>query len=343
VLAERLANQKLTDSTLRKPEEIVGWLGAVQAQDYIGAKWALALRGRDLTDTDIERAFAAGRILRTHVLRPTWHFVTPGDIAWMLALTGPRVQRLNRGYARALELDDRTLVKARRVVERVLEAGTPLTREELSGALRRARIEATGQRLGFVLIDLELQAVICSGPRRGKEFTYALFSERVPVTRGMTRDEALAQLATRFFQSHGPATLRDFAWWSGMTVRDAKAAALLARVEPLTTPLSLQIQPGASFLLPNYDEYLIAYRDRSAVIDPGRTRNLGVFTSHEYPHQLVIDGRVAGSWRRTITEKALTVEVWPYRKLTSAQRTIVNEQASRYGDFLQLPLTLRLT
>jgi hypothetical protein len=341
LLKIRLENQKLTGSRLEQPEDVVGWLGAVQAQDFTGAKWGLALRARNLSDEAVERAFTEGRILRTHVLRPTWHFVRRDDIRWLLALTGPRVQRMNRGYARTLGLDDQTLTRARRVVERVL-AGAALTREDLSAALRRARLEVTGQRLAHLLMDLELQALICSGPRRGKQFTYALLDERVPPARPLSRDEALAELTTRYYRSHGPATVKDFVWWSGLTSTDAKAGVALTGVKPLVAPPSLQRAANAHYLLPNYDEYLIAYRDRSAVIDPDRARNLGVFTSREHPHHLVIDGRVAGSWKRTISTTAITIAVWPYRRLAPRHERAVRAQAARYARFLNVPCDVQI-
>ena len=342
MLNDRLKNQKLIGSTLQQPQEIVRWLGAVQAQDFAGAKWALALRAPDLSDAVIEKAFTDGKLLRTHVLRPTWHFVTPADIRWMLALNASRLQRISFTYGKRLGLTTAILTKARKVVESALEGGHTLTRAELSARLARARIQATGQRLAHLLFDLEQQAVICSGPRRGKQFTYALFSERVASVRAFSRDEALAELATRYFQSHGPATVRDFAWWSGLTMGDARLAIRLANVSPLATPPALQRAPKATFLLPNYDEYLVAYRDRGAVIDPARARNLGVFTSLEFPHQLVVDGRVAGSWRRGLTDKALTLDVWPYARLSKPSMTAIGVQAARLAAFLDLPYSIRM-
>lgn len=341
MLSARLRNQKLVGSSLRRPDDVVRWLGAVQAQDYIGAKWALALRGRGLSDAAVEQAFNDGRLVRTHVLRPTWHLVTPDDIGWMLALNASRLRRLNLTYAKRLELDANVLTRARQIVERAL-AGTPLTRAEIAAALRKGRIVAAGQRLAHLLFDLEQQAVICSGPRRGKLFTYALFSERVGSPPSKTRDEALAHLAQRYFQSHGPATLRDFAWWSGLTMADARRGVAAAGVEALDRPPELQHAAGATFLLPAYDEYLIAYRDRGAVIDPARARNLGVFTSQEFPHQLIVDGRVAGSWQRQVTGTALTIVVWPYRPLSSQLMKALQRQAARYGQFLGLRHHVRL-
>ena len=336
MLATRLHNQKLVATNLLQPEDIVSWLGAVQAQDYIGAKWALGLRATDLTDAAIEQAFAAGRILRTHLLRPTWHFVTPSDIRWLLALTGPRVQAVNRGYGRRLGLDDRVFTRARIVIERALEGGNHLTRKEIAAALRRARITVDGQQLAHLVGDVELQAAICSGPRRGKQFTYALVAERAPHARVLSRDEALAELTRRYFQSHGPATMRDFSWWSGLTMKDVRAGTAMTRVEVLASAPQPDSVRGANYLLPNYDEYLIAYKDRNAVIDPARARNLAVFTNLEYPHHVIVDGRVAGSWRRTITSTSLAVEISGFEKLKRGQAHALTAQAKKYGRFLQL-------
>jgi DNA glycosylase AlkZ-like len=314
----------------------------VQSQDYVGAKWAVGMRASGVDDAAVDRAYNDGRILRTHVLRPTWHFVAAEDIRWLLALTGPRVQRITRGYGRKVGLTDRVYDKARAVVERALSGGEHLTRKELAAALRGARIDVSGLRLVFLVMDIEVQGVICSGRPMNKQFTYALVSERAPSARTLSRDEALAELATRYFQSHGPATLKDFAWWSGLTMRDVKTAAALADVDVLPSAPGLDIARQATYLLSNYDEYLVAYRDRGAVIDPARARNLGVFTSREYPHQLVVDGRVGGSWRRSINDRALVVHVRPYDKLTRAKRQAVIAQTERYGQFLRLPTEVHL-
>jgi hypothetical protein len=340
VLGNRLRNQKLTADWRDSAAALVGWLGAVQSQDFVGAKWALGLRASGLDDGAIERAFNAGHILRTHVMRPTWHFVTPQDIRWMLELTGPRVRAINRGYAYTSGLTDRLLARGRTVVERALEGGAHLTRQDLRLALHSARVDIVGPQLGFLLIDLEVQGVICSGPLEQKQFTYALISERAPRARSLSREEALAELARRFFQSHGPATLRDFAWWSGLTMGDVKQATLLAGVDVLAAPPALDVSRGATYLLSNYDEYLIAYQDRGAVIAPGRSRSMGVFVG-EHPHQLVVDGRVAGSWRRTISARTLVVEARAYDKLSRAQRQAVLAQAERYGQFLGLAAEVR--
>ncbi len=223
IARQRLLNQRLAASPFEKPADVVNWLVAVQSQDYFGAKWALGLRLHDAHDADIDREFNAGSILRTHMLRPTWHFVTPADIRWLLALTAPRVHAANAAMYRKLELDSATLKRGHKALIKALRDGQHLTRDELRAALQTAGIAAdNGQRLAYIVMSAELDALICSGPRRGKQFTYALLDERVPPGKTLKREEALAKLAQRYFASHGPATVQDFAKWSGLRSVDAK-------------------------------------------------------------------------------------------------------------------------
>jgi hypothetical protein len=336
LLNSRLRNQRLTGSGFGDAASVVRWFGAMQSQDYVGAKWAVGLRAPRLDDSAVERAYNHGTILRTHVLRPTWHFVARDDIRWLVSLTGPRVQGAMRRYGANVGLTASVYKKARTVIERALDAGAHLTRKQLATALQAASIEATGLRLAFLIMDVELEGVVCSGRLEDRQFTYALVSERAPRAKVLSRDESLAELATRFMQSHGPATLKDFAWWSGLTMRDARAGVALSGVDVLASPPPLDVSRGATYLLSNYDEYLIAYKDRGAVIDASRSRNLGTFTTREFPHQIILDGRVAGSWKRTIDRKTVGVRARPYVKLSRVQRQALTKQAERYGRFLGL-------
>ena len=219
---QRLANQSIAQPRHRRAAEVVEWLGAAQAQEYLPAKWALGLRMVGGSDAAVERAFEQGRILRTHVMRPTWHFVAAADIRWLQMLTGPRVDRAMETYRRRMELDAATLTRATRIIERALRDRQYLTRAELGERLRGTGLAMSGIRLAHATLHAELNAVICSGPRRGKQFTYGLVAERAPGARELTRDEALAELTRRFFTSHGPATVRDFVWWSGLATADAR-------------------------------------------------------------------------------------------------------------------------
>jgi hypothetical protein len=340
LLRDRLRNQRLRPCATEDAIAVLRWFGAMQAQDYPGVKWAIGRRALHLRDRDVEAAFNDGAIVRTHVLRPTWHFVAAEDLHWMLALTGPRIHAMNRRYGTTLGLDERLFDRTRRVVERALES-RPLTRLQISTELRRKHIDASGQQLAHLLLDLEIRRVICSGPRTGNQFTYRLVPAPAPGAL-LERDEALAALATRYFRSHGPATLKDFSWWSGLTMREARRGTEAAGTAVLPAPLAPDRVARATYLLPNYDEYLIAYRDRHAVLDPARARNFGVFASHEHPHQLVIDGRVAGSWRRSIDARSLRLDVRPYVKVSPAQRRDILREGARYGRFLGIAAEVHL-
>lgn len=351
LIRRRLANQRLLRS-LRTPVEVVSWLGAMQAQDYPGARWGIGLRAA-VTDRAVERACDEGLIIRTHILRQTWHFVARDDTRWMLALSGPRVNAVNAHYYRRMELDERTFTRSRTVIERVLRDGVQLTRPEIGKALHRAGITATGNRLAFLTMRAELDAVIVNGARRGNQLTYALLDDRVPRAKAVDRDAALAMLAQRYFASHGPATLRDFVWWSGLTIRDARAAIELAGssldredVDELTYWSVEGRVPktdarSIAYLLPNYDEYLIAYKDRDLVVD----RSLGdggTRIKDPFVHHLVVDGRLAGSWTRTLKGDSVSVECATYLPPTrNAMRAIENATA-RLGEFLERPATFSL-
>src|SRR5688572_12030444 len=229
IARQRLANQHLVGPGLATPSGVVSALGAVQAQDYAGAKWALAQRTLGAVDEIVEKEMTRGSILRTHVLRPTWHFVAPKDIRWMLALTAPRISAAMASYNRKLELDSKVFRRSSRALARALKGGKQLTRTELAQVLRKAGIDVTGtQRLAHLMMQAELEAVICSGARRGKQFTYALLDERAPATPEIDRDEALVRLANIYFTTRGPATARDFSWWSGLAAADVRRAIQLA-------------------------------------------------------------------------------------------------------------------
>jgi Winged helix DNA-binding domain len=330
----RLRAQRLSSAGLKTAADVVRWFGAVQAQDYSGAKWALGQRMRAATDGSVEAAFATGTILRTHLMRPTWHFVAREDIRWMLDLTAPRVRAASGSGYRHLELDDRVLRRATDVLARALEAGGPLTRSTLREALVRSRINADGQRFAYILIHAELEAVICSGPRIGKQFTYALLDERAPGARRLERDEALATLAQRYFTSHGPARLRDFTWWSGLTVADANAAVAMVRPRlrqesldgatywfSASAPHASRTRPTA-FLLPAYDEYLVAYKDRGASLDPA----------------VVVDGRVVGRWRRNVATRSNVLSLTFFAPRADSHEHAARQAAHRYAEFTGAPM-----
>ena len=352
IARERLHNQYISHTPLSKPGEVVEWLVAVQAQDYAGAKWALGLRLQSATDADIDAAFADGSILRTHLMRPTWHFVSPRDIRWMLALTAPRVHLANAFYYRKLGLDSAIFKLSNTVMVKALQNGNQLTRDELSALLQDAGIDTNdGLRLAYLMMYAELEGLICSGARRGKQFTYALLDERAPNARLMEREEALAELARRYFASRGPATVQDFAKWSGLTVADAGNGLEVVRSELHHERIgdhvywfsaSRAFAKGdlpIAYLLSIYDEYLSGYKDRRAIGTPKVGEKL-VALGNALSYIIVVDGQIVGTWKRMLRKDAVDIEINLFNQPTQAESRAIALAAQRYGDFLELPIEL---
>lgn len=350
---QRLANQHISTPTFQTAAEVVSWLGAVQSQDYGGGKWAVALRTAGLDDDAIEQACNNGDILRTHVLRPTWHFVTPADIRWMLELTAPRIQASSRSYYRLQGLDTATFKKCNTIIAKSLRNGNHLTRQELAAILTKAGIPAEENlRAGFIMGYAELEGIICSGARRGKQATYALLAERAPNAKSLTRDQALRELMQRYYTAHGPATLADCVWWSGLTLGDVKRGITLCDTlltsetingttywfaEKMLVPKNTARN---SYLLPNYDEYIVGYTDRSAILetnDPGKLDSRGNVL---FNNTIIHDGKVIGTWKRTLKKNSVVLELNPFTPLTEQQTKSITTAAKRYSDYLGLKLEM---
>jgi len=352
VASQRLRHQQLTARTLSSPASVVSTLVAVQAQDPVAARWAVGLRmaGGVVTESAVGRALAEGSILRTHVMRWTWQLVCPADVRWLLALVAPRLRQKYARRHRELGLDRAALEKSRAVLERALAGGEHLTRIELSERLARAKVPATGAALSHLLGHAELEGLICSGTPRGKIATYALLDLRVPTARRLpSREEALSELARRYFLSRGPASVADFAWWAGLTLTEAKAGHAGARPhlvsevvegKPLwrggaSAPAAGEEGPADVQLLPAFDEYLVAYRDRGAVLDARLARRINAGGGMLDPC-VVVDGRVAGTWRRTLGRGSVDVELRLFERPPAAIRRALLAAVARYGAFLEL-------
>jgi hypothetical protein len=344
----RLQNQRITATRLDRAEDVVRWMGAVQAQDFNAAKWAVGQRTKIPNEANVEQEFAGGKILRTHVMRPTWHFVVPDDIRWMLKLTAPHVYAASAYYYRQLELDAAQIKRSNAVMEKALRGGERLSRGELGAALKKAGIPATDLRLTYIVMCAELDGVICSGARRGKQFTYALLDERAPISKTLRRDEALAELTLRYFRSHGPATLQDFVWWSGLTMADVKAGLEMVksqfRCEDMnhqrywfcdSKPPEKEIPPSVT-LLSNYDEYIVGYAERSAIHDESHNNKPAARGNVLFMHTIVINGQIAGTWRRTVKAKTVEIELHPFKPLTKTEKLALNHEVAIFGKFLGL-------
>jgi hypothetical protein len=351
IATQRLSNQQLAQPKFQKPGDVVKWFGAVQAQDYLGSLWAVGLRTRSATERDVERAIADRSIVRTWPMRGTLHFVSARDVRWMLELLTPRIIGRSANRYRQLELDERTFARSKDVFVRALEGGRSLTRNEMYRALEAGRISSAGQRGIHILSHLAQNGLICFAARQGKQQTFALLDEWVPPAKKLARDEALAELATRYFTSHGPATLQDFIWWSGLKATDARAG--VENAKPHLVQQAIDGQPfwlasstapsqeeskNGTLLLPTYDEYTVAYKDRSAVLKPsdaGRSGN-GIFGPI-----IVINGQVAGTWRRTLRKDAVVITTSAFRKFKRTEVSALVIASSRYGVFLGSPVVLR--
>lgn len=347
IARRRLRHSGLTETPFETPVDVVRHLGAMQAQDYGPAKWSIAQRATTLVDDDLERAVADGSILRTHVLRPTWHFVAREDIRWLLALTGPRVQQQNGPRYRELELDERILARCRSAIESALDGENHLTRDEIAAILDRAGIDVSGQRLPYVLMHCELEGVIGSGGRAGKKHTYALLDERVPKASPFDRDGALVELMRRYLTSHGPATVKDLRWWSSLTIADIKQALDMLgseveneSIEGLTL-WSIAGGRGGSprdagaHLLQTYDELIVGYTESRFIGDPRADATTAAWRARTLPTGIVVvDARIAGHWRRTVGKKVVTVEVLTYEDPKPKTTRALEAAAGELGRFL---------
>jgi hypothetical protein len=335
IAQRRLRTQRLAGAGFGSPADVVRWFGAVQAQDYAGALWAVGMRTTEATAADVEQAIAARAIVRTWPLRGTIHLVAPEDLRWMLTHFAPRTIARAAPRFRQLELDAPVLAKSASILVRALQGGRQLSRPRLYALLERAGIATRDNRGLHILWRCAHDGLICFAAREGKQPAFALLDEWVPPGKTLDRDEALAELARRYFTSHGPATIADFTWWSGLSAADARKAQELAGPIPESTRATRsRVRSPHAVLLPPYDEYTVAYRDRSAALDPAHAaaaRN-GIFSP-----TIVLDGRIAGTWTRRLTKDGVAIALQPFATLTRARARAVAAAADRYGRFIGRP------
>lgn len=333
----RLANQRIANPAASSPLEVVKWLTAMQAQDYRGTLWSIGLRMTDGTAAQVEQAIADRMIVRTWPLRRTLHFVAAEDVRWILGLISKRALASSTYRLRALEIDKATLARTRKGVIAALSGDRQLPRDAIYDVLRRARVATTENRGVHILWHLAVDGVLCFAAHAGNRPTYALLDEWVPTSRSLAGDEALAELGRRYFQSHGPATTHDFAWWTGLTVADAKKAAAMIAADfvqetidgrTYLIPRNQSPAPPGLHLLPGFDEFLLGYKDRSASLDPASARKVVPGNNGMFLPTIVVDGRVAGVWK--LSDGTAT----PFRPLTQRQSRAYRAAATRYERFV---------
>ncbi|HWS72058.1 MAG TPA: winged helix DNA-binding domain-containing protein [Thermoanaerobaculia bacterium] len=330
--AQRLRSQLLAGNAAATPHAVVAHMAAVQAQDYLGALWAVGVRMRKAVEEDVERALAERTIVRCWPMRGTLHFVAAEDVRWMLDLLAPRVLSRHRArLERDFDLDKGTLSRCRTLVERALTGGHSMTRSEIYALLEKARI-ATGSSRGLhILFALAHERLLCFGARRGKQPTFVLLDEWLPASKPRPREESLADLARRYAAGHAPATVADFAWWSGLSTKEANEAVALAdvRLDEIASARELR----SVHLLPPFDEYTVAYKERAAIVDSSFAKKVnaggGMLNAI-----VVVNGRVAGTWKRELRGGVVDIRVSVFAELSASAMRALEREASRYGTFL---------
>jgi DNA glycosylase AlkZ-like len=354
VARRRIRSTGLVGSSFGSAEEVVRWHGAVQAQDYVPTKWSLAQRAPGLTDQSIDDALADGAIVRTHVLRPTWHFVARDDVRWLLALTGPIVQRGSARRRRDLNLDAKQLSRAERVITKALEGGGRLTRDELGERLAKARIDPSGQRLPHILMHCELEAVICSAGLDGKRQTYGVLDERVPPdTECLDPEAAAIKLTGRYLRSHGPAAVEDLRWWSSLPIGQIRPAleALRDEVRAETvdgTDLWMRADEPARapavrgvHLLPTFDELIVGYQKTRSFGDPRAAQTVAPWKDRVLRSGVILaDGRILGLWRRITEPRSIRIEVHSFDRLDRKRIDRLEAAGRRLGRFVGTPVSV---
>ncbi|SFD78447.1 Winged helix DNA-binding domain-containing protein [Chitinophaga sp. CF118] len=343
----RLINQQITGADFSEPDELIRWMGCIQAQDFAAAKWAIGNRINGITEAEIDRQFNDGIILRTHILRPTWHFVSPEDIGWILKLSAPKIKVFNKTLHRKLGIDENTLTRSKHIIAKALMDGKQLTREQLIVLLKKGKINTDDIRSNFLMMDAELDGMICSGARHGKQFTYALLEERVPDTHVMDHEAAIAELTKRYFLSRGPATLQDFTWWSKLNLSEAKMGIemnkkLLAhevingQAYWFSSDMDLRQKPKNSLhLLPAFDEYTVAYKDRSDILKPAYHKQSG---NGIFKPVIMLNGQIAGTWKRTEYKSKVLLETYPFSAKDQLPEQLIKKAAEKYARFVEKEL-----
>jgi hypothetical protein len=348
ITSERLCNQLIGCTNQDKVEGVVGWLGAVQAQDPEGAQWSAGLRLPGSTAADIGKAVAGRKIVLTWALRGTLHLVAAADIRWMLALLAPGIRAKRALRYRQLGLSPETFAAANQIMVQELEGGQPRTRTDLLAVLERAGISTADQRGYHLLGRAGLDGVICFGPPEGRQQTFVLLDDWVPHSPEMDRSAAMAELGRRYIASHGPATLKDFTWWSGLPAADARSA--LAGAGPgirrktrgsreywLPEPVSPSRRGmAAAVLLPAYDEYLLGYQDRSHALDPRDAGKINLINGLARP--ILVSGRIRGSWKRVIAPEKIMVTINYFEPQNEDAERAVEAAVKRYGAFIGKPV-----
>lgn len=348
--ALRLTSQHISDGKFDAAEEVVRWMGAMQAQDYGQALWAIASRMKHGTIADVERAIEDGKIIRTWPMRGTIHFVPAEDADWMLKLTGLRILAADARRQQQLELTPEIINKSGELIKKKLKGGKRLSRPGVMELLESNGI-STGQSRGYhILFALAISGLINIGPLEGKQQTFVLLREWAPKQRKLSTDEALGTFATRYIQSHGPATVRDFATWTKLNLTESRRAfslakdvepALITGIEYWQTANLAPAKPARVYFLAAFDEYFIGYKDRDAVIDPAHRDKVVPGGNGVFKPTLIVDGQIAGVWQKVVKKDHVDIKVTPFWPLNVTQGEL-EKAAEPYATFIGKSATIEV-
>jgi len=354
LIRRRSLVQGLASRRFATEVDVLEWMVAMQSQERSVAPWSLGQRTRNRKESDVLRAISDGRIIRTHVLRPTWHYVRAADARWLLEFSAPRVHAANRYYYGSVGLDSKALVKGAQVVAQVLEGEQHRTRNEIAEELTARGGTWEGFRLAYLLMYAELERVICSGAPKGKHHTYALFDERVGPSETLSRDEALARLTLAYFRSRGPATVKDFCAWATLTVADAtRGLAIVASelervdVDARTYWFSESVDARArlsrtAHFLQGYDEYFMSYRESRGLAFPKKSASAPSGDQVPFIHAAILHGQVVAHWRRKVHGDHVQLETGVTKSLSRTGRDALARAAGEYARFLGVPVDLTM-
>jgi hypothetical protein len=351
ILRQRLLNQHILGSRFEKPNDAVRWMTAVQAQDFLASLWGIGIRVKNSCKADIDEAIANRNIVRTWLLRGTLHFVAVEDVRWILDLIAPRIIASNANFLKKhLQLDNKVFQQSREVIIEALEGGHHLLRKDLYNRLKSADISISDMRGLHILHRLALEGIICFGPRMGKQHTFVLLDEWIPKGNILSREKALGELALRYFKSHGPSTLQDFRWWSGLTDSDARigldknrSKLLFEDIDDQTYWFKSKIQDTddtvpVSQLLPDFDEYIVGYKDRSQLVN-GISNKLDL-NEFIFSPTIIVNGEIVGTWKRTFKTGKVKILLKQFKSLDNEKIRSIKEAAIAYGNFMSMPVSV---
>lgn len=347
IAQQRINHQRIAYQHFQTPGEVVQWLGALQAQDYASAEWTIGLRMAKASPALIQQAIAEKSIVRTWLLRGTLHIVTAADLRWMLALLAPGlIAHYDRNY-RLMGLDDEVRSKSYAALVEALHGGQQLTRKELVTALDGSGVVMNAMQISNLLNRAALDGLICLGVMQGKQQSYTLLDEWLPQHPNLVRDEALSEFAMRYFTSHGPATLHDFAWWTGLAMKDARAGLEAVKTQLVEdkregksywlSPSSIPIAETSHslYLLPGFDEFVLGYSDRSDLLQAEHYQKITGLNAI-FAYTMVWDGQVVGTWKRSFRKGVVEVTFSPFAPLPPEIMQAFATKAQHYGDFYEV-------